>query len=222
MSIIISENERKIVEHVKNIIPEKMIKHFENVTKPWDINEVIVKNLERIGYKDVVQVYELNEDFGTYEYKYYFYLKTFMEAIEYKKYRDAKDKILKGRKIWTGDELQSKHEVVPSGGQPLNIPESLNSEQFSKFNFIDIPTALYALSAQQSKGKSLDKIVELLYVTGTVSKYVTEKLIQSLSKLQLEQKEEELQKERDLRLKAEAKDEYAHEMLRKSRIKNLI
>lgn len=200
------EQERTMREWVVQRLPDKMLAYFDGVTKVYDKNELILVNIRRLGYKDIIMVPEMDEFQDEVVYRPFFKNDTLGKHMGYNDPRNLfkDDKPLYGHKKYILKDLEREIKTGQNGASYKSIiPEHLNDKSDKNRNsciYIDINGAETLISAAMKQSKFESKAKEfkvVLETINTISTAIITKLNRIIAEYRHQEQTRELQKFKD-------------------------
>lgn len=168
------EQETTMREWIMSHVHTNLLPYFNGVNKPWDRTEVLLANIKRLNYNDIILKPSVTM-FGDISYQPYFKLFTLAGKLGYEKpgnlYLDKKP--LHEHKKYYLPSLIVQVIDPPSGDQYMTIiPDHLNDKSDRRRNeciYIDIEGCRELLSAAMRQPKFKDRAKEFNTVINSVN-----------------------------------------------------
>ena len=181
------EQESMMREWIMSHLHENILPYFHNVNRPWDRTEVLLANIKRLNYNDIILNPSTNM-FGDICYQPYFKLYTLASKLGYEKPGDlcCIRKPLYGHKKYYLVDLTTQVTDPSSGDQYISvIPDHLNDKTDRRRNeciYINAESCKELLSAAMRQPKFKERAGEFNKVYNTVND-ISNAIISKLNQL---------------------------------------
>lgn len=195
---ISKEQEGMMREWVINKIPASMASYLDGVNIPWDKNEVLLVNIKRMGYNDIIFRYEYDMFLEETVYKPYFKFSTLAGKLGYNRPKDLfkTNGLLHGYDKYNVKNEAGIYRLVPGEGTCVIPSHLIDISDTNKYNYIYVNMnaceALIMGASRQSKFK--DKASEFKTLIDSLNKLslvLINKLNQAIAGYRYQQLEED-------------------------------
>jgi hypothetical protein len=212
------KQQKEMREWVICRLPEKMLPFLDGVEKIYDRNELILANIKRLGYKDIIMRPEMDEFGDDIIYQAFFKNDTLGKRLGYEKPRNLfdKSKPLENHHKYTLPDLDRTIQTPQNEASEKSIiPEHLNNKLDSNRNtyiYIDIDGAEALIQAALKQSKFKANAMAFRELLSTLNRISTA-IISRLSKLVAEFRIQNIERDTRQNVIAEIEDQRQVEAL---------
>lgn len=171
---ISKEQEDMMREWIISKMPTSMASYLDGINVPWDKNEVLLVNIKKMGYNDIIFRYEHDTFLEETVYKPYFKFNTLASKLGYNRPKDLfkTNGLLHGYDKYNVKNEAGIYRLAPGEGICVIPPHLIDISDTNKYNYIYVNMnaceALIMGASRQSKFK--DKANEFKTLIDSLNK----------------------------------------------------